>query len=243
MSSPALATREAIILAGGLGTRLRGAIGDLPKPMAPVAGRPFLAWQLDALERRGVREVILSVGYRSEAIEGHFGARHGALAIRYAREDVPLGTGGAIAAALGVVRGAAAFVLNGDTYIRPPLRALESCAGCSVAMLVARVADAARFGTVLVSEGRVTGFAEKRSSGPGLVNAGVYWVAKAALAAHRRAGAFSFEKDFLEREAGRIAVGAVVTEEPFVDIGVPESLREAGARVPALAGADVGPFV
>ena len=243
MPPSALATGEAIILAGGLGTRLRGTIGDLPKPMAPVAGRPFLAWQLDALERRGIREVILSVGYRADAIEGHFGARHGGLAIRYAREDSPLGTGGAIDAALGNVRGNAAFVLNGDTYIRPPLRALESCEGCEVAMLVAHVEDASRFGTVLVSGNRVTGFGEKRAEGPGLVNAGVYWIAKDALAGQRPVTAFSFEKDFLEPAMGRIAIGAVVTSEPFVDIGIPESLRDAGVRVPELALGDVGPFV
>jgi D-glycero-alpha-D-manno-heptose 1-phosphate guanylyltransferase len=231
-------THEAIVLAGGLGTRLAGTLGALPKAMAPVAGRPFLEWQLELLERRGIREAILSVGHRREAIEAHFGDRYRDIAIRYAREDTPLGTGGAIVAAMGLVRGPAAFVLNGDTYIRAPLAALESCAGCELVVLVARVPDAARFGTVEVAGGRIAGFREKTAGGPGLVNSGVYWIAKPLAAAMGKRGPFSFERDFMEPRVGALAMGAVVTDEPFVDIGLPESLAAAGTLVPRLAAAD-----
>lgn len=234
---PELKTREAIILAGGLGTRLAGAIGDLPKPMAPVAGRPFLEWQLDALQRRGVRRVILSVGHRREAIESHFGDRYARMEIAYSREESPLGTGGAIVAALKGVRDAAAFVLNGDTYIRAPLHEMESRAGCDLAMLVARVEDASRFGTVLVSGDRLAGFREKAAGGPGLVNSGVYWIRKDTLAA-APGGSFSFERDFVEPRVTTLSICAVVTDEPFVDIGLPESLTEAARSIPALAAAD-----
>jgi D-glycero-alpha-D-manno-heptose 1-phosphate guanylyltransferase len=233
-------TQEAIILAGGLGTRLAGTIGDLPKPMAPVAGRPFLEWQLDALARRGVARVILSVGHRREAVEGHFGARYGALAIAYAREDSPLGTGGAVVNAMESVQGDAAFVLNGDTFIRAPLAALESRPGCAIAMLVARVPDAARFGTVVVTDQRVAGFREKAGGGPGLVNSGVYWIAKRALAGLTARGPFSLERDFMEPRVAELAMCAVVTDEPFVDIGVPESLAAAATLIPALAAEDAG---
>jgi D-glycero-alpha-D-manno-heptose 1-phosphate guanylyltransferase len=233
-------TQEAIVLAGGLGTRLAGAIGALPKPMAPVAGRPFLEWQLEALERRGIRAAILSVGHRREAIEAHFGPRYRGLSIRYAREESPLGTGGAIVAAMEHVRGPAAFVLNGDTYIRAPLAALESLP-CELAILVARVHDAARFGTVEVSGGRVVGFREKSAGGPGLVNSGVYWIAKALVARMPKVAAFSFERDFMEPSAPRLAIGAVITDEPMVDIGIPESLAGAEAIVPRLAAADAAP--
>jgi D-glycero-alpha-D-manno-heptose 1-phosphate guanylyltransferase len=232
-------TQEAIILAGGLGTRLRGTLGDLPKPMAPVAGRPFLAWQLEALERRGVTRVILSVGHRREAIEAHFGERYRGLAIAYAREDSPLGTGGAIAAAMKGVNGPAAFVLNGDTFIRAPLREMESRPGCALCVLVARVADASRFGTVVLSGDRIGGFREKAGGGPGLVNSGVYWITKAAMAAAPAEEAFSFEKDFLEPQVGRLAVCAVVTDEAFIDIGVPETLADADCVIPALAAQDL----
>lgn len=241
MTTP-LRTQEAIILAGGLGKRLAGAIGDLPKPMAPVAGRPFLEWQLDALERRGITRVVLSVGHRREAVEGHFGTRYRGLALDYAREEAPLGTGGAIVAAMRSVRGDAAFVLNGDTFIRAPLHALESGDGCAIAVLVARVADAARFGTVVVEAGHVTAFREKADGGPGLVNSGVYWIAKRALAGVA-AAPFSFERDFMEPRVAELAMCAVVTAEPFVDIGLPESLAAAGRTIPALAAEDVAAAV
>jgi D-glycero-alpha-D-manno-heptose 1-phosphate guanylyltransferase len=234
-------TQEAIILAGGLGTRLRGTLGDLPKPMAPVAGRPFLAWQLEALERRGVTRVILSVGHRREAIEAHFGERYRGLAIVYAREDSPLGTGGAITAAMKRVNGPAAFVLNGDTFIRAPLRDLESRPGCTLCVLVARVVDASRFGTVVLSGDRIGGFREKAAGGPGLVNSGVYWITKVAIAEAGERETFSFEKDFLEPHVGRLAICAVVTDEPFIDIGVPETLAAADSLVPAMAARDLRP--
>ncbi len=231
-------TDEAIILAGGLGTRLQGVIGERPKPMAPIAGRPFLEWQLDALGRRGIRHVVLSVGFRREVIEAHFGPRYGDIAIDYARETEPLGTGGAIAAAMRLVRGEAAFVLNGDTFIRAPLRALDDVEGCRLCMLVARVDEASRFGTVAVEAGRVRAFLEKGRSGPGLVNGGVYRIDRTLLAEAGLPEKFSFERDFVERAIGRLPVGAVVTDEPFVDIGVPESLAMADAEIPRLAAAD-----
>jgi len=240
--APITRTEEAIILAGGLGTRLAGSIGELPKPMAPVAGRPFLAWQLEALERRGIRKVILSVGHRREAIEEHFADRYRGMAIAYSRESSPLGTGGAIVAAMSLVKGPAAFVLNGDTFIRAPLRAMESRPGCAFSILVARVEDASRFGTVVVSGDRIRGFREKAASGPGLVNSGVYWITKAVIAEVGDREKFSFEKDFVEPHAGRLAICAVVTDEPFVDIGVPETLAAAATQIPALAAKDLGPF-
>ena len=235
---PNTKTAEAIVLAGGLGSRLRGAIGDIPKPMAPIAGRPFLDWQLDALARRGIREAILSVGYRSEVIEAHFGDAYGAMRIRYSRETAPLGTGGAIVAAMRLVEGRAAFILNGDTFIRAPLHELESRDQCELCVLATRVDDAARFGTVKVSEGRIVGFREKGAAGPGLVNCGVYWVAKAALEADPLPERFSFEADFFEPRAALGRFCAVVTDEPFVDIGVPNSLAAAAEAIPVLASRD-----
>lgn len=234
-------TQEAIILAGGLGTRLRGSIGDLPKPMAPIAGRPFLAWQLEALARRGIARVILSVGHRREAIEAHFGEGYQGLAIAYSRETEPLGTGGAIVAAMQVVDGPAVFVLNGDTFIRAPLRAMESPGG-ELSILVARVDDASRFGTVVVAGDRIVGFREKQAGGPGLVNSGVYWVTRETIATTGDREQFSFERDFLEPRVGKLEIRAVITDEPFIDIGIPESLAAADKVIPALAAGDVGPF-
>lgn len=234
------ATDEAIVLAGGFGTRLRGVIGDLPKPMATVAGRPFLEGQLDALARRGIRRVILSVGYRREAIEAHFGASYGGMEVAYAREEEPLGTGGAIRAALREVRGEVAFVLNGDTLIRAPLRQMEARRECPLCVLVARVKDASRFGTVSVEGGLVRAFLEKGAGGPGLVNSGVYRIERGLLEAAGLPEKFSFERDFMEPGVARFAIAAVVTDEPFIDIGIPESLAAADTVVPALAASDAG---
>ncbi len=232
-------TAEAIILAGGLGTRLQGSIGDLPKPMAPVAGRPFLEWQLDALQRRGLRRVILSVGHRRESIEGHFGDRYAGMAIAYSREDSPLGTGGAIVAAMKLIEGACGFVLNGDTFIRAPLREMESRTGCDFSVLVARVEDTARFGTVVLAGDRISGFREKAASGPGFVNSGVYWITKSVVDEAAGREKFSFEKDFVEPHAAELSICAVITDEPFVDIGLPESLAFAEKIIPALAAGDL----
>jgi D-glycero-alpha-D-manno-heptose 1-phosphate guanylyltransferase len=240
MTTVPAATDEAIILAGGFGTRLRGAIGELPKPMAPVAGRPFLEWQLDALARRGIRRVILSVGFRREAIEAHFGASYGGMEVVYAKETEPLGTGGAICAALRLVRGETAFVLNGDTLIRAPMRQMDARRDCRLCLLVARVEDASRFGTVAVEGGLVRAFLEKGAAGPGLVNSGVYRVERGLLEGMGLPEKFSFERDFMEASVGKFDIAAVVTDEPFIDIGIPESLAEADSVVPALAASDGG---
>src|SRR5262245_49936719 len=124
---------QAIVLAGGLGTRLRATIGDIPKPLAPVRGRPFLEYLLAYWIGQGVTSFILSVGYRSEMITGHFGASFRGAAIDYAVEDRPLGTGGGLLLATTRLAADDPFlVLNGDTYFEVPLAALlKFHAACS----------------------------------------------------------------------------------------------------------------
>jgi CTP:molybdopterin cytidylyltransferase MocA len=120
---------SAIVLAGGLGTRLRSAVPDLPKPMAPIAGRPFLAHQLDQWIAHGIRDFVLAVGYRHEAISDYFGAHYRGAAIRYSVEATPLGTGGALLQAASLVATDARFLLlNGDTYFDVALPALADFA-------------------------------------------------------------------------------------------------------------------
>ena len=115
---------EAVILAGGYGTRLRQVVADVPKPMAPIAGRPFLEIQLEFLARQGVGHAVLAVGYLGHVIVGHFGDRFAGIELSYAVEDSPLGTGGAIQKALRLCRGDRAVVLNGDTYLDGDLAAM-----------------------------------------------------------------------------------------------------------------------
>ena len=231
---------KAVVLAGGLGTRLRERVPELPKPMAPVAGRPFLAYVLDVLIRDGFDDIVLSVGYRWEAIRAHFGASYGGAAIRYAVEAEPLGTGGAIAhafASAGIDGSEAALVLNGDTFLDldfAALRAWYEQAPAACAMVLRQIDDTARYGSVAVTGGIVTGFAEKGRSGPGLINAGVYVLQADVFASFGLSGRFALEADLLQRHCAGLAPRAWVTDAYFIDIGVPQDFDRAQSELPAL---------
>lgn len=232
---------KAVVLAGGLGTRLRERVPELPKPMAPVAGRPFLAYVLDLLMRDGFDDIVLAVGYRWEAIRAHFGASYGGAAIRYAVEAEPLGTGGAIAhafATAGIAGSEAALVLNGDTFLDldfAALRAWYAQAPVACAMVLRQVDDTARYGRVAVAGGTVAGFAEKGRSGPGLINAGVYVLQADVFARFGLSGRFGLEADLLQRHCADLAPRAFVTDAYFIDIGVPQDFDRAQTELPALA--------
>lgn len=225
-----MATDEAIVLAGGFGTRLRGVVDDVPKPLAPVAGRPFLAWLLDRLADGGMRRCILATGYLSALIEQRIGTRWGGMDIAYSLEPEPLGTGGAIRLAATRLQGDAAHVLNGDTWLEYDPLALEDAArtaGASMAIALARVDDVARYGSVGVDQGRVSGFREKGETGPGWINAGCYFLGADALAAMPHRDAFSFEQDVLQPRVQSGAVAAFTATTGFIDIGVPEDYARA----------------
>ena len=232
---------KAVVLAGGLGTRLRDAVPDLPKPMAPVAGRPFLACVLDALVRDGYTEIVLSVGYRWEAIAEYFGQRYRDAALSYSVESEPLGTGGAVAHAFaeaGLAPRESALVLNGDTFLDidfATLRSWHARAPDTAGMVLRRVADTARYGSVEVSDGIVTGFAEKGRSGPGLINAGVYQLPADIFSRFGLAGRFSLEADLLQRHCAALRVRAWPTDAYFIDIGVPEDYARAQTELASTA--------
>jgi|SRR5215469_692371 len=226
---------NAVILAGGLGTRLRERAPDLPKAMAPVAGRPFLEYVLDSLLAGGICQVLLSVGYRSSEIIQHFGHRYGDITIRYCVEAEPLGTGGAIAYALSDEPEEAALVMNGDTFLDIDYRGLLRWyeAGPSrLAMVLRSVPDVARYGAVLTSGERVVGFAEKGKAGPGLINAGMYVVQPGIFAASGLSGKFSFEVDLLQHHCQALQPRAYVTDAYFIDIGVPPDFDRAQRELP-----------
>jgi len=223
---------RAIILAGGLGTRLRSEVGDTPKVMAPVAGRPFLEHLLGQLEAQGFGEVILAVGYRKEAIAAHFGASFDGISLRYSEEHTPLGTGGAIRQALLLAGPGPCFVLNGDTWLElnhaDMLRA-HLARGARLSIAVRLVPEVARFGALRIEGSRVTRFEEKGRAGPGFVNAGVYLLQDDLLSGALLPEAFSFEADFLAARLPSLAPLAYPTEGQFIDIGVPEDYRRAQA--------------
>jgi D-glycero-alpha-D-manno-heptose 1-phosphate guanylyltransferase len=231
---------QAIVLAGGLGTRLRSAVPDRPKPMAPVAGRPFLAWVLDPLVDAGFERVVLAVGYRHELIRDHFGASYHGMPLRYSVEERPLGTGGAIRLAAGHADADPVFVVNGDTFIdvdHGAMAAAHAEASAAMSIAVHRVPDAARYGALEVDGGRVRGFVEKGRSGPGLINAGTYLLSAALIDTIPPARVFSLEQGLLVPRVDEIRPLAFVTQGRFIDIGVPEDY----ARAQALFGRRAGP--
>ncbi len=218
--------REAIILAGGLGTRLRSVLPELPKPMAPIHGRPFLDYLIGYLARQGIERVVLSTGYRHETIAGHFGHRWQGVTIDYSIEESPLGTGGGLARALDRIDGRHAFALNGDTFVELDYRDMAARADEGLLMAVRKVGNGGRFGACIVEDGRLVGFTRAGSEGETLINAGVYLLPRHLLAGYGMR-AFSFEQDFLEPQAARLRPLVYPTEGRFIDIGIPDSYRQA----------------
>jgi D-glycero-alpha-D-manno-heptose 1-phosphate guanylyltransferase len=228
---------EAIILAGGLGTRLRSVVSDLPKAMAPIAGQPFLTYLLQFLEANGVRRVVLAVGYRSEPIRDFFGYKYGDLEIVYSVEEEPLGTGGALQQALPHIEGRLAFVLNGDTFLRLDYKAMASVLELQpeapLVVALRPVADASRYGAAVVSGGRIRGFSARGLPGPGLINGGCYLVTQDIFRRYPMPPKFSWEEDFLQARASEVLPIAFQCDVPFIDIGIPEALEEAQTLIPA----------
>ena len=221
---------EAIVLAGGLGTRLRGVVDDVPKPMAPVLGRPFLAYVLDQLVDSGFHAVVLAAGYRHEVIRSYFGDEYRGLALVWSVESKPLGTGGAIQLACDQAHSGDVFVLNGDTYLELDYRAMLKAhvrAGAQLSVAICQVPDVARYGALEVSEGIVRGFREKGQSGPGWINGGTYVLGPALHDRLPKRGAFSFEQELLAPEVQSIRPLAFLTTGLFIDIGIPEDYARA----------------
>lgn len=230
---------DAIILVGGVGSRLRPVVSDVPKPMAPVNGRPFLDVILAQLSTfPDVRRVILAAGYKAELLQSHYpGASGFKFSIEFSIESIPLGTGGAIAKALLRTDSAKVLVMNGDSYVDFDLGLLVSCHDenqAAVTMVVAEVPNTARFGAVdLDADGvKVVGFREKSLAlGPGLVNAGCYLLSREAFDGVPQSPA-SFERDVLPNYLG--STYAVISTGKFIDIGVPESYADAAAYLAQL---------
>jgi D-glycero-alpha-D-manno-heptose 1-phosphate guanylyltransferase len=220
---------EAIVLAGGFGTRLRAIVPDLPKPMAPVAGRPFLEILLDALARKGFQRIILSLGFMAERISEHFGTEYAGMEIISVVESQPLGTGGGVRLAMEQMTDDHAYIFNGDTFLDLEVSAVEHLwlAGRRPIIVARSVPDTERYGRLLVEDGRVAGFTEKGVAGPGLINAGCYVLPRAALDRFPLESPFSLEQDLLVPLAKSRAVEAFVTTGQFIDIGIPEDFHRA----------------
>ena len=229
---------EAIVLAGGFGTRLSERLQGVPKPMALVAGRPFLEILLTRLQRAGCDHVVLSVGYLHQVIQDHFGASFLGMRVDYAIESAPLGTGGAIRLALNQIREESVLVLNGDTFLQADyadMMRFHAAEGAAATIAVVHQPNIARYGGVVVEGNRIVGFEEKsrfddgQNSGPnpGLISAGAYVLARNLAWPPNLGKRFSIERDFFAPEIGRLRPAAYMVEGFFLDIGLPEDLDRA----------------
>ncbi len=224
---------EAIVLAGGFGTRLRQVVPDRPKPMALVGGRPFLEILLGSLARKGFERVVLSLGYMADKIVAHFGDHFAGMEIAYVVEDSPLGTGGAVRLAMSKCVADHVFVFNGDTFLDLEVNAVERHwqQYHRTIMVGFKVPDTARYGRLLTEQNRVIGFVEKGIAGPGLINAGCYVFSSKQLDSFALITAFSLETDYLATLVSQSPVDLFVTNGQFIDIGIPEDLLRAQTEV------------
>lgn len=226
---------EAIVLAGGLGTRLRSVVSEVPKCMAPVAGKPFLWYLLSYLGRYPeVNRVVLSVGYLREVIFEWIKVvgDQFPFSIDYAVEEVPLGTGGGIRLALSQCTGDDVLVLNGDTMFDVDLPHLLAAHAqhpdAAVTLSLRHLQQFERYGRVSIDESHViTGFHEKQFCADGLINGGVYVVRRSRLDLSALPERFSFEKDVFEPHVHERDLYGFVSEGFFIDIGIPEDYRNA----------------
>jgi D-glycero-alpha-D-manno-heptose 1-phosphate guanylyltransferase len=229
--SAPLADITAAILAGGLGTRLRSVISDRPKVLAEIHGRPFLTYLLDELAAVGIEHVVLCTGYKAEKVREILGDRYRNMRLNYSEETTPLGTGGALRAALPHLETPTLLVLNGDSFCRADLAAFRTWHDerqAQASLLLAQVPDTARFGRVTVDEtGQVLEFAEKgQNFGPGSINAGIYLLAQKLIAEIPTDRAVSLEREVFPAWIGRGLCGYSGGRE-FLDIGTPESFAQA----------------
>ena len=225
----------AIVLAGGAGTRLSSVVSEVPKSMAPVNGRPFLEILVSYLMDQGVSVLVLSVGYKREAIQRHFGSRWRGMEIHYCVEEQPLGTGGALKKAMEELGHARAFALNGDTYCPVNLEALEAAQrSAELTLTLKRLDDVGRFGSVeLDAAGSVIAFHEKSATASaGLINAGIYVVNGSLFRLSPPNPRFSFETEMMQRFCSSAAMHGFVTDAPFIDIGLPEEFQRAQTLFP-----------
>jgi len=219
---------EAIVLAGGFGTRLQKVVSDVPKPMAPIGDKPFLEYLLKYLQKNGIRKVILSVGYKWEVIKEYFGDKFGDIDIIYSIEEEPLGTGGAVSKAMNLVQNEYAFVLNGDTFFDIDLSSMSLKEGSLLQLSLKKMYAFDRYGCVETVNGHVVKFTEKRYHKEGTINGGVYLASKNifdVLSANKMTR-FSFE-NFMEENIDKLKITAKVFEDYFIDIGIPEDYEKA----------------
>ena len=220
-----------VILAGGLGTRLRSIVSNRPKVLAEVLGRPFLAYLFDQLDHAGAREVVLCTGYMAGSVREEIGNSYRSLRIEHSMEDVPLGTGGALRLALPLIKSDTVMVMNGDSYVNADLKTFLAWflrKDIVAALLLAKTLDTSRYGRVVIaSDDRIETFEEKGGiKGDGWINAGIYLFQKKVLETISPGKAFSLERELFPSLIGKKLYG-YRCEREFIDIGTPKSFLKA----------------
>ncbi|MDD4274330.1 MAG: nucleotidyltransferase family protein [Desulfobacter postgatei] len=222
---------ECIILAGGLGTRLRAVVSDLPKCMAPVAGKPFLYYIFNYLKQHGIAHVILSVGYKHDVIKNWVEAQNLPFAVSFAVENEPLGTGGAIQLAMETASEEQIFILNGDTFFDIDLAQLcleHKNKNADLTIALKPMAQFDRYGNVMLNEqNRITGFTEKQYCKMGQINGGIYCINRNNRLMDGLGAKFSFETEVLQRRFSDNYFHALICANYFIDIGIPDDYRKA----------------
>lgn len=227
---------EAIILAGGLGTRLRTVVTDVPKCMAPVADKPFLAYLINALQNQGIERFIFSLGYKSEVIQQYLQAEFPGLNYAVVVEDKALGTGGAIKLACSKVSGNDVLIFNGDTYFDIDIKAFSAFhtaqnAACSIALKPMQQFE--RYGSVEVDpSGIITAFHEKKYIENGMINGGIYALKVQPFLQLPFPDVFSFENAYLEKSVASQRISGKAFDQFFIDIGIPEDFSKAQKLLP-----------
>ncbi len=228
--------KEAIILAGGLGTRLQSVVSDVPKCMAPVAGKPFLHYVIDFLQKKGINHFIFSVGYMHEMIEEYLSENYPQLNYTISLENAPLGTGGAIKLASNKCTEKNVLICNGDTLYKIDISLLskaheEMNAACTLSLKPMHYFD--RYGVVELNEDNsVKSFKEKQYYTSGLINGGVYALNHEEFLKENLPEKFSFEKDYLEKNVKnkndeKRKLYGIIQDAYFIDIGIPEDYARA----------------
>jgi D-glycero-alpha-D-manno-heptose 1-phosphate guanylyltransferase len=229
---------EAIILAGGLGTRLQTVVSDVPKCMAPINGVPFINFVIAYLKNEGIDRFVFSLGYKSEMVIEYVDEHFKDLDKIYVVENEQLGTGGAIKKACGVTRGQDVVIVNGDTIFNIDLSSLLSAhhsqnADCSLALT--ELYNCSRYGKVdFEQDSIIAAFHEKGDNTRGYINGGIYMLNIPRFIKRPLPEKFSFEKDYLEKHVGERIFASEVFYNYFVDIGVPkdyESFQQKYAAV------------
>lgn len=223
--------REVIILAGGLGTRLKDAVPELPKCMAPVSGQPFLHYVIEYYRKEGIEKFIFSLGYMHEVIEGYINKQYAMLDVQYSVEKEPLGTGGAVKLACAKTTEKDVLISNGDTLFSihtAKLAAFHKMCGAHCTLSLKPMKDFNRYGVVeLNKDYSIASFREKLPYETGLINGGVYALNVSKFLDEDLPGKFSFEKDYLEEYYTSRRMYGVEQDTYFIDIGVPEDYERA----------------